>query len=109
MERLLLRPSFRPWATALVSRLSAAVPSAVSWRIWSGFWLVHAMHAASAHAIKADKKARPGMLFRCLYRADGWHATTSAPTFLSKTASIVGCRWDVAAPFASSTGRRTVQ
>jgi hypothetical protein len=32
------------------------------------------MHAESTHAIKKDHKARPGMLFRCLCPAHGWHA-----------------------------------
>src|SRR5438270_8350603 len=34
---------------------------------------------------------------------------TSGPTFLLKTASIVGCRWDPGAPFASKSGGRTLQ
>src|SRR5580765_3681905 len=61
---LLLSPSFTPWATALVSRLMAAVSSAVFCRIWSGLWFVQATLRPNERRTDANQ-TREIIVFRC--------------------------------------------
>src|SRR3954467_4242089 len=75
-----LRPSLIPCATALESRLRAAVPSAVFSRIWSGVAFgEHAKQTASTHPARTPLKARVSMLVGCRSGSDGWVSPPNIP------------------------------
>src|SRR3954468_13938863 len=88
-DLLLLRPSLMPWAMAFVSRLTAAVSSAVFCRIWSGLWLVQAAPSPKHNPTTNKKYTREFMVFRCWVQGCGCRRCRMPPTLGREEASIL--------------------